>query len=102
MKVSILTFREIKNLTHSPKKNLVFTFLRYKSFENTAEKGEIALFSTLLKNSTPFSSNLKTSPAISSVRKSLKFVIWKRVKIPTEECLKKKIESDLLKIQFQL
>ena len=46
--------------------------LRYKSFENTAGKGEIArneqfllfpVFSTLLENFLPFSSNLKLSPA---------------------------------------
>ena len=50
-------------------KNLIFVCLLYKSFENTVGKGEIAhneqffpfrkVFSTLLGNFLPFSSNLK-------------------------------------------
>ena len=49
--------------------SLVFTCLQYKSFENTVGKGEIArneqflffptVFSTLLEDFLPFSSNLK-------------------------------------------
>ena len=51
---------------------VVFTCLHYKSFENTVGKGDIArneqflifpLFSTLLENFLPFSSNLKLSSA---------------------------------------
>ena len=55
------------------KQALVFTCLQYKSFENTVGKGEIAhnkqfllfptVFSTLLDNILPFSSNLKLSSA---------------------------------------
>ena len=54
--------------------DLVFTCLQYKSFENTPVKGEIArdeqylpflLFSALLENFLPFSSNLKLFSAIS-------------------------------------
>ena len=52
------------------KQALVFTFLQYKSFENTVGKGEIArneqflllpVFSTCLENFLLFSSNLKFS-----------------------------------------
>ena len=52
---------------------LVFTYRQYKSFENTVGKGEIArdeqfllfptVFSTLLENFLPFSSNSKLSSA---------------------------------------
>ena len=51
-----------------PKYALVFTCLIFKSFENTARKGEIArneqisfatVFSTVVENILPFSSNLK-------------------------------------------
>ena len=52
-----------------PKQAVVFTCLQYKSFENTAGKGEIAsneqfllfptVFSTLLENFLPFSTNLE-------------------------------------------
>ena len=45
-----------------PKQALVFTCLKYKSFENTVGKGEIAfptVFSTPLENLLPFSSSLK-------------------------------------------
>ena len=54
-----------------PKQALAFTCLRYKSFENTVGKGEIAryerfllfpqCFSTLFENFLPFSPNLKLS-----------------------------------------
>ena len=56
--------------TPSPKQALVFTYLQYKSLENTVGKGEIArneqfllfpVFSTHLENFLPFSSNLKLS-----------------------------------------
>ena len=61
-------------LSHKPfpKKALVFTCLQYKSFENTVGKGETArnkqfllfpVFSILLENFLPFSSNLKLSSA---------------------------------------
>ena len=71
---------------------LVKTCLQYMSFENTVGKGQVALneqlllfpvFSTLLENVLPFSSNFKLSPTNSfglvSVWRSLKFVIWERV-----------------------
>ena len=48
-------------------------------------KGEIApfptVFSTFLENFLPFPSNLKLSSETFSVWKSLKFVIWERVKM---------------------
>ena len=50
---------------------LVFTCLLYKSFENTAVKGEIAIspfptvFSTCLESFLPFTKNLKLSSAYS-------------------------------------
>ena len=56
-----------------PKQALVFMCLQYKSFENTVGKGETArdeqlllfsmVFSTLLENFPPFSSNFKLSSA---------------------------------------
>ena len=55
-----------------PKQALVFTRLLYMSFENTVGKRDIAreeqflffpVFSTLLKNFLPFSSNLRLSSA---------------------------------------
>ena len=57
-------------LTHSQTVG-IFMCLLYKSFENTVGKGEIAckeqsplaVFSTLLENISPFSSNLKLSSA---------------------------------------
>ena len=58
-----------------PKQTLVFMCLQYKSFKNTEGKGEIAhneqfllfpqVFSTLLENFLPFSSNLKLFSASS-------------------------------------
>ena len=67
------------------------TCLQYKTFENTVEKGEIArngqfllfpkVFSTFLEDFPAFSSNLKLSSACRlSVWKTLKFVIWERIK----------------------
>ena len=51
------------NLLTFPKQALVFTCLLYKSFDNTEGKEEIApfptVFSTLLENFPPFSSNSK-------------------------------------------
>ena len=59
-----------------PKKALVLTYLQYKSFKNTVGKGEIGcneqfllfptMFSTLLENYLPFSSNFKLSSLNSS------------------------------------
>ena len=55
-----------------PSKPWFFTCLQYKSFENTAGKGEIAhnkqfllfpVFSIVLKNSLPFSFSSKLSSA---------------------------------------
>ena len=56
-----------------PKQALVFTCLQYKSFENTAGKGEIArnkqfllfpqCFLSVLENYLPISKNLKLSSA---------------------------------------
>ena len=64
--------------------------LRNKTFENNVGKGEIArneqfllfpqCFSTLLDNFLPFSSNLNCGLQTFSVWKSLKFVVWERVK----------------------
>ena len=52
-----------------PKQALVFTCLKYKSFENTVGKGEIAPFPTVfsihLENFLPFSSTLNLSAAYS-------------------------------------
>ena len=59
-----------------PKQALVFMCLQYKSFEDTAGKGEIArneqfllfpVFSNHLKNFLPLSSNLKLSSANSFI-----------------------------------
>ena len=60
-------------LQPSPKQALVFTGLKHKSSENTVGEEEIArnerfllfktVFSTLLENFLPFSSNLKLSSA---------------------------------------
>ena len=68
-------FLWLKTVTYTiwayyPKKDLVFTGLQHKSFEDTVGKGEIAcnkqflhfaVFSMCLKNFLPFSSNLKLS-----------------------------------------
>ena len=43
------------------------------------------MFSTLLENFLPFSSNLKLSSANSPVWKSLKFVVWERVNLYKSE-----------------
>ena len=59
----------MKGLTLSQTLSLVFTCLQYKSFENTVGKGEFAhnehssVFTILLENFPPFSSNLKLSSA---------------------------------------
>ena len=65
-----------------PKQALVFTCLQCKPFENTAGKEEIALtmFSTPSENFPPLSSYLRLSSANSFFLKSLKFVVWERVK----------------------
>ena len=72
-----------------PKQALVFTCLQYKSFENTVGKGEIThneqflfphCFLPFLENFLPFSSNLNLSSPPSFSWKSLKSVVWKRVK----------------------
>ena len=68
------------------KQALVFTCLQYKSFENTVGKGELLVtsnlpfpkvFSVLLENFLPFSSNLKLSSANSSDLEESK--LWERV-----------------------
>ena len=73
-----------------PKQALVFTCLQYKSFENTAEKGEIAgneQFLLFPQCFLPFSKTFSCFHQISngrlqtpSVWKSLKFAFWERVK----------------------
>ena len=64
-------------------------FYVFKSFENTVGKGEIAhneqfllfpVFSTRLENFLSFSSNLICRRQTLSVWKSLKYVVWERVK----------------------
>ena len=72
-----------------PKQALVFTCLPYKSFENTVGKGEIArneqfllfpqCFLPIWMDFPPFSSNFNLLSAF-SFWKSLKFVVWERVK----------------------
>ena len=70
-----------------PKQSLVFTCLQYKSFENTMGKEEIAhneqflllsVFSTHLESHFCKICNCRLQTL--SVWKSLKFVIWDRVK----------------------
>ena len=74
-----------------PKRTLVFTFLQYKSFENTVGKVEIAhnkqfllfpqYFLPVWMNFLPFSSNLKLTPAKSfSLEQSIIYRFWKGLK----------------------
>ena len=76
-----------------PKQALVFTCLQYKSFENTGKRRNCwqqavshfpTVFSTLLDNFLPISSNLKLSPANFFSLEESKFVIWERVNDSTE------------------
>ena len=68
-----------------PKQALVFMCLQYKSFENTAGKGEIArneqfllfsVFSIILENFLPFLYNLRLSSASSFNLGESKFCFW--------------------------
>ena len=71
-----------------PNQALVFTYPRYKSFENTESKGEIAHFEqfllflqcflTILRHFYHFHQNCRLQTL--SVWKNLKFVVWERVK----------------------
>ena len=74
-----------------PKQALVFTCLQYKSFENTVGKGEIARYEQLLlfpqcflatwRAFCHFYQTWNCCLQTLSVWKSLKFVIWERVKL---------------------
>ena len=84
----------------SPKQALVFTCLQYMSFENTVAKGEIArneqfllfpqCFSTCFEGFLPFSTNLKLLCKLFQNSKSLKFVVWERVK----KCIEDQMYTD--------
>ena len=75
-----------------PKQTLDFTCLQYKQVENTAVKGEIArneqflhfpqCFLPVLRAFCHFHQILNCRLQILSVWKSLKFVVWERVKSP--------------------
>ena len=89
------TFKSVANRVHKsfywlfPKQALVFTCLHYKSFENTAGKGEIARDEHFLLFPQCFLTIRITCSHVHqisnchlqtlSVWKSLKFVVWERV-----------------------
>ena len=88
-----LRFHTIFSLVFSesfPKQALVFTCLQYKSFENTVGKGEIArneqfllfpkCFLPIWRTFCHFHQGQNCRLQTLSVLKSLKFVVWERVK----------------------
>ena len=87
-KVATYNWRHLKPF---PKQALVFTCLQYKSFENTVGKGEIARSEQFLVFPQYFLSFRTTFCHFHqlyncrlqslSIRKSLKFVAWERVKL---------------------
>ena len=81
-----------------PKQALVFMCLQYKSFENTVGKGEIArkeqfllfpqCFLPIWRNFCHLHENKKCCLQTPLFWKSLKFVVWKRVKLSNIQGLK--------------
>ena len=82
--------KSLKSFNSFPNKTLVFMCLQYKSFENTVGKEEIArneqfllfpqCFPSFLENFLPFCETQNCRLQTLSVWKSLKFVVWERVK----------------------